>query len=462
MIMEIDKNIFRAYDIRGIYGKNLTEGVMQKIGMAVGTMMIRRKMGDRIVLGRDTRASSESLLDSFIVGITSMGIDVMNVGATSFGVAMFSGWSAKAGVTSFVTASHKPPEWNGIKFYDNDNVGFFEKDNLEIGRLCLEEDFEKPAAKRGQVTKKSMDAEYVDHIKDKFSITRKLKVVIDCGNGCTSLVVPGLLRSFGCLEVVPLFCEIDPNFSGRGSDIEDGNLTQLKEVVLAKKADLGIALDGDGDRVGFVDEKGNILSTEATSVILGGDIIKKGDSVIANVETSMMFEEAVESLGGKVIHIPVGHTFMMRAVLDNKAVYGMEASKHIVIPKYFPFDDATVAALKVLEFLSGKDKPLSHFAAKVKSYPRERVRFECTDESKFKIIERLQKEFSQKYPLVNKLDGIRVDFEDGWILARASNTGPIIRLTIEARTPERLAELKRDFSEILDAEIKREVGICRQ
>lgn len=452
--MEIDKNIFRAYDIRGIYGQNLTDEIMQKIGMAIGTMMIRQKRGNRIVIGRDTRASSESLLDSFIIGITSRGIDVVSVGATSFGVAMFSGWNMKSGVTSFVTASHKPPEWNGIKFYDKDNVGFFEKDNMEIGRICLEEDFEKPSAKRGSITKKNMDSDYIKYLKGKFKITKKLKVVLDCGNGCTSLVLPGLLKEAGPLEVIPLFCKVDPNFSGRGSDIEDGNLAKLQQEVMKNKADLGIALDGDGDRIGFIDDRGNILSTEVTSVILGREIVKKGSTVISNVETSMMFNEAMEELGGKVVHIPVGHTFMMRAVLDNKAVYGMEASKHIVIPQYFPFDDGVVAALKILELLSGSDKTLSQLASNVKSYPRERARFECTDESKFKIIEKLQKEFSKKYKKVNTLDGIRVNFDGGWILARASNTGPIIRLTVEAKTREKLNELKNKFSKILEDEIK--------
>jgi phosphomannomutase len=456
--MQINKNIFRAYDIRGVYGKDFDDDVMQKIGMAVGTMMIRGKMGNLIVIGRDTRASSESLLDSFIVGITSMGINVVTVGATSFGVALFSGWSMKAGVTSFVTASHKPPEWNGIKFYDKDSVGFFEKSNYEIGRICMEGDFVKPSEKRGSVTKKNMDKEYINYLRGKFKISKKIKVVLDCGNGCTCLVVPELFKELGNIETIPLFCTIDPGFSGRGSDIEDGNLARLKEEVLKNKADLGVALDGDGDRAGFVDDLGNILSTEVISVILGREFVKKSSKVISNVETSMMFNEAIEDLGGKVIHIPVGHTFMMRAVLDNKAVYGMEASKHIVIPEYFPFDDGMVAVLKLFELLSGKNEKLSYFASKIKSYPRERARFECTDDTKFKIIEKLQKDFSKKYLKINTLDGIRVDFDGGWILARASNTGPVIRLTVEAKTKEKLDELMKTFSDILKSEVK----LCKQ
>jgi len=456
--MQIDKNIFRAYDIRGIYGKDLTEEIMQKIGMAVGTMMVRRKMGNTIVIGRDTRASSESLLDSFIVGINSMGIDVVSVGATSFGAALFSGWSAMSGVTSFVTASHKSAEWNGIKFYDKDSVGFFEKDNYEIGRICIEEDFEKPAAKRGSISKKSAESEYISYLKGKFRISRKIKVVLDCGNGCTSLVVPKLFRELGNLETIPVFCEVDPNFSGRGSDVEDENLSSLRDEVLKSKADLGVALDGDGDRVGFVDDKGNFLTTEVISIILGRELVKPGLKVIANVETSMMFEEAVRELGGQVIYVPVGHTFMMRAVLDNKAVYGMEASKHIVIPEYFPFDDGIVSILKLFEFMSKTDKPLSYFYSQIRSYPRERVKFECSDDCKFKVIKSLQEKLSKKYQKVNTLDGIRVDFDGGWILVRASNTGPTIRLTVEAKTQGKLKELKDEFSNIVSEEIR----LCRQ
>lgn len=452
--MKVDKNIFRAYDIRGVYGKDFDDGVMQKIGMAVGTFMIRRGMGKKLIIGRDTRASSELLLDSFIVGVTSRGIDVVNVGATSFGVALFSGWRAKAGVTSFVTASHKPPEWNGIKFYDGDNVGFFDKDNFEIGRICTEGDYEKPSKTRGSIIKKSMEEEYIKYLEDKFKISKKLKAVLDCGNGCTSLVVPELFHKIGNINFKPLFCNIDPNFSGRGSDVEDDNLSKLREEVLKNNADLGVAFDGDGDRAGFVDDKGNILSTEVISVILGKEFVKKGSKVISNVETSMMFNEAMEKLGGKVVHVPVGHTFMMRAVLENKAVYGMEASKHIVIPEYFPFDDGIVSVLKLFEFLSRTDKPLSHFASQVKSYPRERARFECSDERKFKVIKKLQEDFSKKYPKINTLDGVRVDFDGGWILARASNTGPLIRLTVEAKTKEKLDELMKTFSDILNNEIK--------
>lgn len=456
--MQIDKNIFRAYDVRGIYGKDIDDEVMKKIGRAVGTMMIRRKMKRQIVIGRDTRASSESLLNSFIEGITLMGIDVVNVGATSFGVALFSGWDMKAGVTSFVTASHKPPEWNGIKFYDQGSIGFFEKDNQEIGRICIEEDFEKLQAKKGTIARKDMNREYIEYLNGKFKITKKIRVVLDCGNGCTAIVVPDLLRSFKSLEVKTIFCNIDPAFSGRGSDVEDENLIKLKEEVVKSSYDLGVAFDGDGDRVGFVDDRGNILTTEAISVILGKEFVKKGSKVISNVETSMMFNEEMEALGGKVVHIPVGHTFMMQAVHENNAVYGMEASKHIVIPKYFPFDDGVVSVLKLLELLSGKSEPLSFFTSKIKSYPRERAKFECTDESKFRIIEKLKKDLSKKYKKVNTLDGIRVDFDEGWILARVSNTGPVIRLTVEAKTREKLNELMKAFSDILNSEIKS----CRQ
>jgi phosphomannomutase len=337
-------------------------------------------------------------------------------------------------------------------------VGFFENDNQEIGRICIEEDFEAPAIKRGHVEKKNMDKEYQEYLKGKFKLSRKLKIVLDCGNGCTSLVIPDLFREIKNLEFKPLFCTVDPNFSGRGSDVEDGNLVKLREEVLKSGADLGVALDGDGDRAGFVDDKGNILTTEVISVILGREFVKKGSVVISNVETSMMFNEAIEALGGKIIHVPVGHTFMMRAVLENKAVYGMEASKHIVIPKYFSFDDAVVSVLKIIEFLSEKDKPLSYFVSQVKSYPRERARFECADDLKFKVVEKLQNDFYKKYPKVNKLDGIRVDFDDGWILARAPNTGPVIRLTVEAKTPEKLKALKDEFSKVLDEKIK----LCRQ
>ena len=456
MIM-IDKNIFRAYDIRGIYGKNLDNEIMKKIGLGVGTMMIRKNLGNELLVGNDTRASSEELSNSFIEGVTSAGINATNVGTTSFGVALFSGWKLKKDVIAFITASHKPPEWNGIKFFDKDCVGFFEEDNLEIGRIVIEEDFED-SGKKGLVKKTDIKTKYIEYLKSKFNFEKKLKIVVDCGNGCTGLVAPDLLKDFKNLEVIELFCDIDPKFSGRGSDVQEENLQSLKNKVIKENADFGFAFDGDGDRIGIVDNKGHILETGQIGTIICKNLISNGTGkVVVNVENSMSMEEEVKKLGGEIIRIPVGHTFMMREALRSKAIFGSEASKHFVIPEYFPFDDAMVIGLKMCEIISTQGK-LSDLAEKVKTYPNDRMKFECDDEIKFFVVENLKNKLSEEYDKIITMDGIRIEFENSWVLIRASNTGPSIRITVEAKTFEKLAELKNKFSRLLTEEIEK----CKQ
>jgi len=453
----IDKNIFRAYDIRGIYGKNLDNEIMKKIGLGVGTMMIRKNLGNELLVGNDTRASSEELSNSFIEGVTSAGINATNVGTTSFGVALFSGWKLKKDVIAFITASHKPPEWNGIKFFDKDCVGFFEEDNLEIGRIVIEEDFED-SGKKGLVKKTDMKTKYIEYLKSKFNFEKKLKIVVDCGNGCTGLVAPDLLKDFKNLEVIELFCNIDPKFSGRGSDVQEENLQSLKNKVIEENADFGFAFDGDGDRIGIVDNKGHILETGQIGTIICKNLISNGTGkVVVNVENSMSMEEEVKKLGGEIIRIPVGHTFMMREAFRSKAIFGSEASKHFVIPEYFPFDDAMVIGLKMCEIISTQGK-LSDLAEKVKTYPYDRMKFECDDEIKFFVVENLKNKLSEEYDKIITMDGIRIEFENSWVLIRASNTGPSIRITVEAKTFEKLAELKNKFSRLLTEEIEK----CKQ
>ena len=453
----IDKNIFRAYDIRGIYGKNLDNEIMKKIGLGVGTMMIRKNLGNELLVGNDTRASSEELSNSFIEGVTSAGINATNVGTTSFGVALFSGWKLKKDVIAFITASHKPPEWNGIKFFDKDCVGFFEEDNLEIGRIVIEEDFED-SGKKGVVKKTDMKTKYIEYLKSKFNFEKKLKIVVDCGNGCTGLVAPDLLKDFKNLEVIELFCNIDPKFSGRGSDVQEENLQSLKNKVIKENADFGFAFDGDGDRIGIVDNKGHILETGQIGTIICKNLISNGTGkVVVNVENSMSMEEEVKKLGGEIIRIPVGHTFMMREALRSKAIFGSEASKHFVIPEYFPFDDAMVIGLKMCEIISTQGK-LSDLAEKVKTYPNDRMKFECDDEIKFFVVENLKNKLSEEYDKIITMDGIRIEFKNSWVLIRASNTGPSIRITVEAKTFEKLAELKNKFSRLLTEEIEK----CKQ
>ncbi len=443
-------SIFRAYDIRGIYPADLNEEIMENIGKAVGTLMIRNNMGNEFLIGNDIRASSGDLSESFIKGITSMGINVTNVRTTSFGVALFAGWKLKKDVTGYITASHNPPDWNGIKFYDKNCIGFFEEVNSEIGRIVKENDYETYDGEKGKVETIDMKSNYISHLINSFSISRKLKVVVDCGEGSTSLVAPEVFESFENIEVVKLFCDVNPNFSGRGADVEEENLKKLREKVLEEKADFGFGFDGDGDRVGIVDDKGNILTGDQIAVMVAKGLLSgKKEIIISNVECSMILEEQLEPLNAQVIRIPVGHTFMMQEVKEKDAVFGAESSKHFVIPSYFPFDDAVIIPLKIAESISKSNEKLSDIADKIPVYPKKRIGFDCADETKFKVVDSLKEKLSKEYEKTNTLDGVRVDLETGWVLIRASNTSPQIRLTAEADSEENLKTILEKFSGIL-------------
>jgi len=442
-------SIFRAYDIRGIYGKDLTDGVMEKIGKALGTLMIRRNLGNELFLGNDIRKSSPNLLKAFIKGITSEGINVTSVGTTSLGLTFFSGWKLKKDVTAYISASHNPPEWNGIKFYDKNCIGFFKEANEEIGRIAEKEDFEN-VKNIGKVEEANLKEEYKEFLKSSFKFNRPLKVIIDCGNGSTSLVAPDIFKSLENIDAELIFCNTDPNFSDRGADVKRENLQKLRNKVLEKNADIGIAFDGDGDRIGVIDDKGNFVTSEQLAIIISKSLLaeKKGN-IIANIECSMILEKILTPLGGKIIRVPVGHTFLVQGVQKHSALLGVEFAQHMVIPSYAPFDDAIIPALKIIEILSNDDKKLSEITSSIPIYPQERINLDCPDELKFKVVENLEKEFLKKFDKVNTIDGLRVYFENGWVLIRVSNTVPTIRMTVEAMDKNELEKIKSEFLEIL-------------
>lgn len=448
----MNKEIFRAYDIRGVYGKDLDEGVMEKIGMAVGTFMKRKGMSE-LLLGNDVRSSSPALSKAFISGLSSTGVNATDVGTTSFGAALFSGWSKEAGVTAYITASHNPPEWNGIKFFDRECVGFFEEDNKEIGRIAAECDFETGG--RGIVRKADLTEEYVSYLSDRFLMKKPVKVVIDCGNGSTSVVAERVFKSLKNVDAEIIFGNVDSSFPERGADVEESNLSKLADAVKTSGADIGIAFDGDGDRVGVVDERGRYVQPEKILVMLAKRLIGNKTDVVVNVETSMMVEKELEPLGAKIVRVPVGHTFLSQSVNENNSAIGGEPSSHYLLPQYMPFDDAMVAALKIIEVLSESESRLSEISDSIRTFPKAKASVECDDETKFKVMKSLKESLSKKYESINTMDGIRIELNGGWVLIRPSNTGPTIRITAEADSEKIAESLKSDFLAELKSEIER-------
>jgi phosphomannomutase len=446
MNQPISKQIFRAYDIRGLYNKDISPDVFYKIGLATGTYVKQIMHGTQIIVGSDIRQSSSTLTHAFIAGVTATGTHIQHTGTTSFGQTLFTGGELKANLIAFVTASHLPPEWNGIKFYYGDGVGFPEENLKSIRDLVFQDTFELVQwNKIGQV--KSVDARigYKNFFTSHFKFKKKFKVVLDCGGASMTLSAPEIFTALG-LHVLPVYCDPDPTFSKRPSDPKPKNLITLVETLKKHNSDFGVAFDGDGDRAVIVDNTGQILSADQTGIILGKYGLKKDNGVIiVNVECSKSVKEQLEPLGFTIKQIPVGHTFLTLEAKKEHAPLGIESSGHLILPEYFLFDDALVVPLKIVEILEQEKKPLHDLVLEIPTYPTKKEEIECADEIKFDVIKKLKQKLSKEYKQVNTMDGVRIDFEDGWVLIRASNTSPIIRLTTEADTVSILQDLTSKF-----------------
>jgi phosphomannomutase/phosphoglucomutase len=449
--MKINPLIFRAYDIRGIYKKDINENIFRRIGFVLG------KKDKKFLIGHDIRKSGKNLSMALIEGLVTSGSKVFFCGKSSFGLCYFSGFKLKVDKTLFVTASHLPREWNGLKINFGDGEPVSSKEIEKIRDKVLKIEGKEIKFRKPKFKKVNLKKEYIKTLLQKFPLLkqRKLKIVLDCGNGATSLVAPQIFKKFG-FEIVELFCKENSNFSNRNPEPTFESTKILREKVISEKADFGVAFDGDGDRGVMIDDKGRYLSGNQIGIILGKDILResKNKKVVRTVSCSMAIDEELKKYGAKIIESPVGHTFVISAVKKNKAVLGIEESNHIVIPKYFLFDDAILIPLKIAEILIREKKKLSEIVDEIKIYPFEEAVFECPDEKKFEVVENLKKEFKKKYKKVNTLDGVKVILDFGWILIRASNTSPKIRLYVEAKTRKKLKFLKDKFSKILKKWIK--------
>ncbi|MEM0466242.1 MAG: phosphomannomutase/phosphoglucomutase [Candidatus Thermoplasmatota archaeon] len=444
----ISPHIFRAYDIRGIYNHDISPELFQKIGMAAGTFVQQNLNGKTMTVGNDLRKSSVPLALAFISGVTATGVEVLYTGTTAFGQTLFSGWQHQQDLIAFITASHLPAEWNGVKFYYGDGVGLSEDQLMTIRDITLTSRTTNAAWDRlGTVTLLDPKKEYRTFFQQRFTFKKKLTVALDCGGASTTLSAPEIFRAVG-LNIIPVFCDPDPTFSKRPSDPKPENLTTLVETVKQHRCDFGVAFDGDGDRAVIVDNTGKILSADETGIIIGTyGLPKKQGTIIVNVECSKAVAEYLQPQGYTIKQIQVGHTFLTLAAKKEHALLGIESSGHLIMPDYFLFDDALIIPLKIAEILQTTQKKLHDLIKPIPLYPRQKKEIECPDHIKFNVIETLKQQFTKEYHNTNTLDGIRVDLQQGWILLRASNTSPIIRLTVEANTEHDVAKLTEQFLE---------------
>ncbi len=438
-------HIFRSYDIRGIYRQDLDEEIMQKIGHAFGSFIKKDAS-----FAYDARVHSPDLKDAFLKGFLLSGKSIEDCGLLSIGSGMFHAWQSKKEF-AFITASHLPKEWNGVKFFHSSGAGFVEEENRKVKDIF----FSGPAPKKNGHSTSAISAaiinKYIKFLNSKIKIGKKLDIVLDCGNGCACLLAPKLYKEAGC-NVKVLFGDIDGNFPNRAPDPLESELGLLKKSVPGH--DIGIAYDGDADRTALVDDKGKFMLPEETSFIILSELLKKERGpVVANVECTRSIDAIAQKFGRKVIRVPVGHTFLVDAALKNKASFGVEVAGHYTIPYIIPFDDAMIIGFYVSSVLAKRGEKLSELRKAIPKSYSERLSYSCPDNVKFDVIKNIAGRLKRDFKHVNTMDGIRIDLDNGWMLLRVSNTAPVIRLTVEGESEKDKKSLHKTFLKYLEDEM---------
>jgi phosphomannomutase/phosphoglucomutase len=439
--MQINPQIYREYDIRGVVDRDLTPEIVRGLGQGFGTYMANRGRFN-LVVGRDGRLSSKIFRYALVEGLISTGCDIVDIGLCPTPVYYFSIFHLDKDGGMMVTGSHNPPEFNGFKVSVGKST-IFGEEIQKLGQLIEEGKF---ITGRGKVSGIEIVRPYQDYIKKSIKLGKKMKVVIDAGNGTAGVVAGPLLRDLGC-EVEELYCEIDGLFPNHFPDPTiPGNLKDLIERVKKIQADVGIGYDGDADRIGVVDDQGNIIWGDQLMILFSREILKKkkGATFVAEVKCSQNLFNDIEKHGGKAIMWRTGHSLIKEKMQKEKAVLGGEMSGHIFFAdRYFGYDDAIYASCRLIELLSKTDKKLSQLLDDVpKTFITPEIRVDCPDEIKFKVVENVKEELQKDYPIID-VDGVRVRFEDGWGLVRASNTQPALVLRFEALTEKRLQEIRK-------------------
>lgn len=430
----MNPHIFRAYDIRGKAERDLPDEVVRAIGQAFATLIRRRGLLARVAVGRDARLSGPRIRDALAAGIRAGGCDVLDVGLVPTPVVYFAAHTREVGGAIMVTGSHNPPDENGLKMVI-DRAALFGDDIAELARIAGEADFEQ-----GEGIERSIEVlrPYIDQQRLLAELgPRRLKVVVDAGNGPTGPIAPGLLESLG-FEVIPLFCELDGTFPNHHPDptVEE-NLLDLRAAVAAHGADLGVAYDGDGDRIGVLDEKGTVVWGDRLLAVLARALLKEvpGAAIVAEVKCSDVLFDDIERHGGRAIMGQVGHSLIKARMKVEGALLAGEMSGHIFFAhRYFGYDDAIHATIRLLEVLTHSEQPLSALLADLPpTVATPELRLECPDAVKFAVVDHVKAAMAARYP-THDIDGVRVRFADGWGLVRASNTGPVLVMRCEAST----------------------------
>lgn len=449
----VPESIFRAYDIRGIYGLDLDERVAHVIGRALADYAGNE--GKTFIVGRDVRLSSNPLRDALISGMTAGGLNVEDIGVVTTPLLYFATRHYRADGGVMVSASHNPPEWNGFKILFGRGFLCMGDGMEEFKDMVLKGVFRE--SKKGAV-KINTEAirDYEEHVSKKVDVAGSLKVAADPGGGSCTVLMPGVFRRVG-LDVYTIYGEPDGSFSKHPPEPNEQTLEELRKLVHECRADFGVSFDGDGDRAIFIDDKGRLIPSSIILSLLARYYLSrdKGAAVVYEVSCSMIVEETIKSFGGKPVLSRVGHTYIYDKMISENAVLGGETSGHFYFRDMYGFDDAVYASLKVAEVISKDGRKLSDIVDSMPKYPQIPIKsYGCPDEVKFKVVEELAEEFGSLGYKIVTVDGVKVITEDGWFLIRPSNTQPLIRMNAEAKDEEKLNRLV-SFAE---KEILRKLG----
>jgi len=446
--------IFREYDIRGVVGRDLTPELAERIGRAYGSLAVRAG-AKAVAVGRDGRTSAMQMRAALLKGLLGCGLDVVDIGVCPTPLLYYALFTLPVGGGVMITASHNPPEYNGFKLC----LG---KDSMHGEAIqALKDDIDKGDFVTGQgtVSEHPIIPDYMAYIKTSFAHVKagKLHVVVDCGNGMGGLVGPAALRLLGC-RVTGMYEEVDGLFPNHDPDpTVEGNLKDLIKKVRETKADAGIAYDGDADRIGAVDEHGNILWGDKLLVLYARDILtaKPGSTVISEVKASQILYDDIRRRGGRPIMWKTGHSLIKAKMKTEKAALAGEMSGHMFFAdRYFGYDDAIYASCRLIEILAAAARPLSGLLSDLPTTSvTPEIRVNCPDAGKFDLVTKVKARLMERAKSGNQpkelkirevitIDGVRVVFEDGWGLIRASNTQPALVLRFEASSPERLTAIR--------------------
>jgi len=444
--MPLSRAIFREYDIRGIAGKDLTEEAATAIARAYAAFLAERGARGALAIGRDNRPSGVALHRALVGGLLESGVDVVDIGVVPTPVAYWSQHKLDVVGGIQITGSHNPPEYNGFKL----GLGtkpVYGADIQHIYELAVAGSFPKG---KGNLRSEQVIDRYVDDIATRVGkLSRNLKVVIDCGNGAGALVAPKLFPRLG-IEPRCLFCESDGTFPNHHPDpTVPKNVEDLIAAVRKDQAGIGIAFDGDADRIGVVDDTGEIIWGDYLLIVYARDVLArtgKGQSIVFDVKASQALPEAIEKAGGVPVMWKTGHSLIEEKMHETHAPVGGEMSGHMFFAEgFYGFDDALYGAARLLHIVSESGKTVRELLADVPRFvSTPEIRISCPDDRKFGIVDEAKKHFAAKYKVIT-VDGVRVLFGDGWGLIRASNTQPVLVMRFEARTPEQLERIQSEM-----------------